>query len=94
MQELQDACVQEGDNAVFTCEVSHGDVVGEWFRDGEKIKVSSTVKIRQEGAVPPTLGSVPRTPFWGWGCGNSMCPSISTPLCRHTALPAALQRVP
>ncbi|NXS39640.1 OBSL1 protein, partial [Balaeniceps rex] len=49
VQDLQDALVQEGDNAVFTCEVSHGDVKGEWFRDGEKIKVSSTVKIRQEG---------------------------------------------
>ncbi|NXD78726.1 OBSL1 protein, partial [Halcyon senegalensis] len=49
MQELQDAQVREGDNAVFTCEVSHGDVKGEWFRDEEKIKVSSTVKIRQEG---------------------------------------------
>ncbi|XP_032045924.1 obscurin-like protein 1 [Aythya fuligula] len=49
VQELQDARLREGDNAVFTCEVSHGDVAGEWFRDGEKIKVSSTVKIRQEG---------------------------------------------
>ncbi|XP_055669080.1 obscurin-like protein 1 [Falco peregrinus] len=49
VQELQDAQVREGDNAVFTCEMSHGDVKGEWFRDGEKIKVSSTVKIRQEG---------------------------------------------
>ncbi|NXY19091.1 OBSL1 protein, partial [Atrichornis clamosus] len=49
VQELQDVQVQEGNNAVFTCEVSHGDVKGEWFRDGEKIKVSSTVKIRQEG---------------------------------------------
>ncbi|XP_035187071.1 obscurin-like protein 1 isoform X6 [Oxyura jamaicensis] len=49
LQELQDARVREGDNAVFTCEVSHGDVAGEWFRGGEKIKVSSTVKIRQEG---------------------------------------------
>ncbi|XP_050567618.1 LOW QUALITY PROTEIN: obscurin-like protein 1 [Cygnus atratus] len=49
VQELQDARAREGDNAVFTCEVSHGDVAGEWFRDGEKIKVSSTVKIRQEG---------------------------------------------
>ncbi|TRZ27046.1 hypothetical protein HGM15179_000091 [Zosterops borbonicus] len=49
VQELQDVEVREGDNAVFTCEVSHGDVKGEWFRDGEKIKVSSTVKIRQEG---------------------------------------------
>ncbi|NWH80842.1 OBSL1 protein, partial [Piaya cayana] len=49
VRDLQDAWVQEGDNAVFTCEVSHGDVMGEWFQDGEKIKVSSTVKIRQEG---------------------------------------------
>ncbi|NXU77617.1 OBSL1 protein, partial [Oreotrochilus melanogaster] len=49
VQDLQDAQVQEGDNAVFTCEASHEDVKGEWFRDGEKIKVSSTVKIRQEG---------------------------------------------
>ncbi|NXB74593.1 OBSL1 protein, partial [Donacobius atricapilla] len=49
VQELQDIQVREGDNAVFTCEVSHGDVKGEWFRDGEKMKVSSTVKIRQEG---------------------------------------------
>uniref|UniRef100_A0A8C5U5G7 Obscurin like cytoskeletal adaptor 1 n=1 Tax=Malurus cyaneus samueli TaxID=2593467 RepID=A0A8C5U5G7_9PASS len=49
LRELQDVQVREGDNAVFTCEVSHGDVKGEWFRDGEKIKVSSTVKIRQEG---------------------------------------------
>ncbi|XP_041896949.1 obscurin-like protein 1 isoform X1 [Corvus kubaryi] len=49
VQELQDIQVREGDNAVFTCEVSHADVKGEWFRDGEKIKVSSTVKIRQEG---------------------------------------------
>ncbi|PKU48394.1 obscurin-like protein 1 [Limosa lapponica baueri] len=49
VQDLQDAQVQEGDNAVFTCEVSHGDVRGDWLRDGEKIKVSSTVKIRQEG---------------------------------------------
>ncbi|NXY49636.1 OBSL1 protein, partial [Ceuthmochares aereus] len=49
VQDLQDVQVQEGDNAVFTCEVSHGDVKGEWFQDGEKIKVSSMVKIRQEG---------------------------------------------
>ncbi|XP_069717351.1 obscurin-like protein 1 isoform X2 [Phaenicophaeus curvirostris] len=49
VRDLQDVQVQEGDNAIFTCEVSHGDVTGEWFQDGEKIKVSSTVKIRQEG---------------------------------------------
>ncbi|NXN08405.1 OBSL1 protein, partial [Indicator maculatus] len=49
VQELQDAQVQEGDNAVFTCEVSHGDIKCEWFWHGEKIKVSSKVKTRQEG---------------------------------------------
>ncbi|XP_061861152.1 obscurin-like protein 1 [Colius striatus] len=49
VQDLQDAQVREGDNAIFTCEASHGDLKGEWFREGEKIKVSSTVKIRQEG---------------------------------------------
>ncbi|XP_051479163.1 obscurin-like protein 1 [Apus apus] len=49
VQDLQDTQVREGDNAVFTCEASHGDIKGEWFRDGEKIKVSSMVKIRQEG---------------------------------------------
>ncbi|XP_027534586.1 obscurin-like protein 1 [Neopelma chrysocephalum] len=49
VQELQEVQVREGDNAVFTCEVSHEDVKGEWFRDSEKIKVSSTVKTRQEG---------------------------------------------
>ncbi|XP_054029341.1 obscurin-like protein 1 [Dryobates pubescens] len=51
VQELQDAQLQEGDNAVFTCEVSHGDIKCEWFRDGEKIKVSSKVKTRQEAVV-------------------------------------------
>ncbi|KAM7096797.1 obscurin-like protein 1 [Ciconia maguari] len=49
VRDLQDAQVREGDNAVFTCEASHEDVKGEWFRDGEKIKVSGLVKIRQEG---------------------------------------------
>lgn len=65
VQELQDIQVQEGDNAVFTCEVSHADVKGEWFRDGEKIKVSSTVKIRQEGR-----GAGGSTPGLGLGKGK------------------------
>lgn len=56
VQDLQDTQVREGDNAVFTCEASHRDVKGEWFRDGEKIKVSATVKIRQEGGGAPGLG--------------------------------------
>ncbi|TFJ98131.1 Obscurin-like protein 1 [Platysternon megacephalum] len=49
VQELVDVRVREHENAVFTCQVSHEDVKGEWFRGGEKIKVTSTVKIRQEG---------------------------------------------
>lgn len=49
LRELETVRVREGENAVFTCEVSHEDVPGEWFRDGEKIKASGTVKIRQEG---------------------------------------------
>uniref|UniRef100_A0A8C8VLB6 Obscurin-like protein 1 n=1 Tax=Pelusios castaneus TaxID=367368 RepID=A0A8C8VLB6_9SAUR len=49
VQELADVQVHENENAVFTCHVSHEDVKGEWFRNGEKIKVTSTVKIRQEG---------------------------------------------
>lgn len=65
MQELQNVQVREGDNAVFTCEVSHADVKGEWFRDGEKIKVSSTVKIRQEGE-----GASGSTPSLGLGKGK------------------------
>lgn len=65
VQDLQDARVREGDNAVFTCEVSHGDVKGEWFRDGEKIKTSGTVKIRQEGG-----GAGGPTPSSGLGGGE------------------------
>lgn len=57
--------MREGDNAVFTCEASHGDVKGEWFRDGEKIKVSGTVKIRQEGG-----GAGSPTPGLGLGGGK------------------------
>lgn len=86
MQELQDAQVREGDNAVFTCEVSHGDVKGEWFRDEEKIKVSSTVKIRQEGgsAGSPApglgLGGGKFNFLWAKGeclpCACHGCPSL------------------
>ncbi|XP_038278473.1 obscurin-like protein 1 [Dermochelys coriacea] len=49
VQELVDVLVRENENAVFTCQVSHEDVKGEWFRGNEKIKVTSAVKIRQEG---------------------------------------------
>lgn len=49
VRELEDLRVRENENAVFMCEVSLEEVKGEWSRDGEKIKVTSTVKIRQEG---------------------------------------------
>uniref|UniRef100_A0A670YGC2 Obscurin-like protein 1 n=1 Tax=Pseudonaja textilis TaxID=8673 RepID=A0A670YGC2_PSETE len=49
VRELEDVRVQENENAVFICEVSLGEVKGEWYHNGEKLKVTSTVKIRQEG---------------------------------------------
>lgn len=49
LQSLEDLDIQEDQNAVFMCEVSLDDVPGEWFKNGEKIKPTSTVKIRQEG---------------------------------------------
>ncbi|XP_072542391.1 obscurin-like protein 1 [Salminus brasiliensis] len=49
LQSLEDLDIQEDQNAVFMCEVSLNDVAGEWFKNGEKIKPTSTIKIRQEG---------------------------------------------
>uniref|UniRef100_A0A8C2KUP6 Obscurin-like protein 1 n=1 Tax=Cyprinus carpio TaxID=7962 RepID=A0A8C2KUP6_CYPCA len=49
LQSLEDLDIQEGQNAVFMCEVSLEDVPGEWFKNGEKIKPTSTIKFRQEG---------------------------------------------
>ncbi|XP_036425820.1 obscurin-like protein 1 isoform X10 [Colossoma macropomum] len=49
LQSLEDLDIQEDQNAVFMCEVSLDDVPGEWFKNGEKIKPTSTIKIRQEG---------------------------------------------
>uniref|UniRef100_A0A673G4J3 Obscurin-like protein 1 n=1 Tax=Sinocyclocheilus rhinocerous TaxID=307959 RepID=A0A673G4J3_9TELE len=49
LQSLEDLDIQEGQNAVFMCEVSLDNVPREWFKNGEKIKPTSTIKIRQEG---------------------------------------------
>ncbi|XP_039525086.1 obscurin-like protein 1 [Pimephales promelas] len=49
LQSLEDLDIQEDQNAVFMCEVSLDDVPGEWFKNGERIKPTSTIKIRQEG---------------------------------------------
>ncbi|XP_051566120.1 obscurin-like protein 1 [Myxocyprinus asiaticus] len=50
LQSLEDLDIQEDQNAVFMCEVSLDDVPREWFKNGEKIKPTSTIKIRQEGS--------------------------------------------
>ncbi|XP_055361321.1 obscurin-like protein 1 isoform X13 [Betta splendens] len=49
LQGLDDLDIQEDQNAVFVCEVSVEDVPGEWYRNGERIQPTSTIKIRQEG---------------------------------------------
>uniref|UniRef100_A0A3B3Q3E2 Obscurin-like protein 1 n=1 Tax=Paramormyrops kingsleyae TaxID=1676925 RepID=A0A3B3Q3E2_9TELE len=46
---LEDLDIQEDQNAVFVCEVSVADVPGEWYKNGEEIRPTSTIKIRQEG---------------------------------------------
>lgn len=49
VQGLEDLYIQEDQNAVFMCEVSLEDVTGEWYKDGHKIRPTSTIKIRTEG---------------------------------------------
>ncbi|KAM4698848.1 obscurin-like protein 1 isoform 2-T2 [Rhinophrynus dorsalis] len=49
LKDLQDLDIEENENAIFICEVSCAQAKGEWFKNGEKIKVTSTTKIRQEG---------------------------------------------
>ncbi|KAM7375287.1 hypothetical protein PAMA_014403 [Pampus argenteus] len=48
-KELGDLYIQEDQNAVFMCEVSLEDVTGEWYKDGHKIRPTSTIKTRTEG---------------------------------------------
>lgn len=52
LQALEDLDIQEDQNAVFVCEISVEDVPGEWYKNGERIQTTSTVKIRQEGQLP------------------------------------------
>ncbi|XP_030613192.1 obscurin-like protein 1 [Archocentrus centrarchus] len=49
LQGLEDLDVQEDQNAVFVCEISVEDVPGEWYKNGERIQPTSTIKIRHEG---------------------------------------------
>ncbi|KAM4608671.1 obscurin-like protein 1 [Polymixia lowei] len=48
LQGLEDLDIHEDQNAVFVCEISV-DVPGEWYKNGERIQPTSTIKIRQEG---------------------------------------------
>lgn len=50
-QGLNDLDIQEDQNAVFICELSVEDIPGEWYKNGERIQPTSTVKIRQEGQL-------------------------------------------
>ncbi|XP_017285852.1 obscurin-like protein 1 isoform X3 [Kryptolebias marmoratus] len=49
LQGLDDLDIQEDQNAVFVCEISVEDVPGEWYKNGERIQPTSSIKIRQEG---------------------------------------------
>uniref|UniRef100_A0A3B4H3W5 Obscurin-like protein 1 n=1 Tax=Pundamilia nyererei TaxID=303518 RepID=A0A3B4H3W5_9CICH len=40
---------KEDQNAVFMCDVSLEDVTGEWYKDGHRIRPTSSIKIRTEG---------------------------------------------
>nr|XP_054374773.1 obscurin isoform X20 [Pongo abelii] len=46
---LEDVEVMEKDGATFSCEVSHDEVPGQWFREGSKLRPTDNVRIRQEG---------------------------------------------
>lgn len=58
LHSLEDLNIQEDQNAVFMCEVSLADAPGEWFKNGEKIKPTSTIRIRQEGMHSSVLHKV------------------------------------
>ncbi|XP_068602680.1 obscurin-like protein 1 [Brachionichthys hirsutus] len=49
LQGLEDLDIQEDQNAVFVCELSVEDVPGEWYKNGDRIQPTSTIKTRQEG---------------------------------------------
>uniref|UniRef100_A0A673FZ41 Obscurin like cytoskeletal adaptor 1a n=1 Tax=Sinocyclocheilus rhinocerous TaxID=307959 RepID=A0A673FZ41_9TELE len=46
---LEDLWIKEDQNAVFMCELSLEDMPGEWYKDGSRIRPTSTIKTRTEG---------------------------------------------
>ena len=65
LQGLQNLDIQEDQNAVFVCELSVEDVLGEWFRNGDRIQPTSTIKIRHEG-TQRELAAYCHTQFSKW----------------------------
>ncbi|XP_077574245.1 obscurin-like protein 1a [Stigmatopora nigra] len=49
VQDLEDLYIKEDQNAVFMCEVSLDNVSGDWYKDGQKIRPTDTIKTRTEG---------------------------------------------
>ncbi|XP_057685452.1 obscurin-like protein 1a [Corythoichthys intestinalis] len=49
LQDLEDLYIKEDQNAVFMCEVSLENVIGDWYKNGQKIRPTSTIKTRTEG---------------------------------------------
>ncbi|KTG01853.1 hypothetical protein cypCar_00017644, partial [Cyprinus carpio] len=46
---LEDLWIKEDQNAVFMCELSMEDMPGEWYKNGSRIRPTSTIKTRTEG---------------------------------------------
>ncbi|XP_035386466.1 obscurin isoform X5 [Electrophorus electricus] len=49
IKHLQDLEVTEKESAVFVCEVSHEEVVGQWYKGDVKLNPGDKIKMRQEG---------------------------------------------
>jgi len=46
---LEDLWIKEDQNAVFMCELSMEDMPGEWYKNGSRIRPTTTIKTRTEG---------------------------------------------
>lgn len=46
---LENLWIKEDQNAVFMCELSMEDMPGEWYKNGSRIRPTSTIKTRTEG---------------------------------------------
>lgn len=54
----------EKEGATFSCKISHDEVPAQWFWEGNKLRPSDNVRIRQEGVPLGRLreGSPPSCP--------------------------------